>query len=442
MASVNKRRWTHKGVTKEAWVLRYTDNDRKRRMETFKSKKAADGRRLVIEQEVDMGVHTAKRETVTLGEAVDAWLRECDRRHKIGDGMAGYTLNNYIRQAHNNIIPEIGAIRLTNLTANRMQDFANDLSVRLKPSTVTNIAVILRSVLKFAVTRKWLRRNPLADQPLRVPSITGDQIDVPSKEELRSLLQVLARRRRFEQPRAYLHRVAMVMLALFAGLRRGEISGLLWENVDLEAGLIYVRHSYSSIDGLRAPKTKAGIRTVPMAPQVLAALRQLSSLIEGETTGYVLQTKGGNPVQPHHIGNAFWKPIMREAGLLKENGAVRYSFHSLRHAAASLWIEQGLAPLHIKKMIGHASVQMTYDVYGHLFPEDDATRKAVLGASEQFDRLGSVSPPTISHDLSLNKLANGKVSPQPLGIADKKHANGRIRHSFHATTAQQSSLTP
>ena len=76
MASVKKRRWTHRGETKEAWVLRYTDNDRKRRMETFKSKKAADERRKVIEQEIDMGIHTAKRETVTVEEALDAWLRD------------------------------------------------------------------------------------------------------------------------------------------------------------------------------------------------------------------------------------------------------------------------------------------------------------------------------------------------------------------------------
>lgn len=65
MASVKKRRWTHRGETKEAWVLRYTDNDRERRMETFKSKKAADERRKVIEQEIDMG--TCSRRTMPRG---------------------------------------------------------------------------------------------------------------------------------------------------------------------------------------------------------------------------------------------------------------------------------------------------------------------------------------------------------------------------------------
>ncbi len=68
-------------------------------MEIFKSKKAADERRKTIEQEIDMGVHTAKRATVTLAEAVQFWLRDCDRRHKIGDGMAGHTLQNYTTAA-------------------------------------------------------------------------------------------------------------------------------------------------------------------------------------------------------------------------------------------------------------------------------------------------------------------------------------------------------
>ena len=76
MASVKKRRWTHRGETKEDWVLRYTDNDRKRRMETFKSKKAADERRKVIEQEIDMGIHTAKREDDATRLAVDDASRQ------------------------------------------------------------------------------------------------------------------------------------------------------------------------------------------------------------------------------------------------------------------------------------------------------------------------------------------------------------------------------
>ncbi len=383
MASVKKRRWTHRGETKEAWVLRYTDNDRKRRMETFKSKKAADERRKVIEQEIDMGIHTAKRETVTVEEALDAWLRDCDRRHKWGK-IAGGTVKNYYVAAEKHIVPRLGYIRLVDLTANRMQGLINDLAERYSRSTLSHISIVLRSTLKFAVVNKWLRRNPLADQPLSLPAKSG-QVQIPSKHDLRLLLKALASRRRFEQHHAYLFRVAMVMLALFAGLRRGEISGLLWENVDLENRLVYVRHSYSIYDGLRAPKSKAGVRTVPMAPQVLAALSQLEKDLGENRTGYVFHMRSGKPLHPAHISNHYWKPIAREAGLVREDGSLKYSFHSLRHAAASLWIEQGLAPFYIKKIIGHASVAMTYDVYGHLFPEDDATRLAVDDASRQFE---------------------------------------------------------
>lgn len=175
------------------------------------------------------------------------------------------------------------------------------------------------------------------------------------------------------------------MLALFAGLRRGEIVGLQWENVDFAAGVIRVRHSYSSVDGLRAPKTQAGIRTIPMAPPVRAALSMLRDAVGNEAVGYVLTGKYGNPILPHHLGHAYWKPLSKAAGLLKEDGSPKYHFHALRNAAASLLIKQGLSPLHIKNIIGHSSVTMTWDVYGHLFPEDDAIRHAIAEVASQFD---------------------------------------------------------
>ena len=261
MASVSKRIWTHKGITKSTWTVRYVDRGGRQRQKTFEKKKDADAYRTRIETELCDDTHVARSQTVTVAAAMDQWLRDCDRRHKIGDSMAGYTRYNYEKAARVHVIPAFGRIKLTEVTANQVQDFINEKIEEYSWRTVTSMICVLRLMLKHAMWRGWLRRNPLADRAVRIPRNRASQIPIPSTDELRQLLSALATRRPLEHRRAYASRVIMVRLALFAGLRRGEIIGLQWENVDFEAGTIKVRHSYSSADGLRAPKTQAGVRT-------------------------------------------------------------------------------------------------------------------------------------------------------------------------------------
>jgi integrase len=385
MASVTKRVWVYQGITKSAWAVRYVDGGSRQRQRTFAKKKDADTYRSRLETELGDRTHLAQSQTVTVAAAMDQWLRDCDRRHKIGDRMAGYTRNNYQKTARIHVIPAFSKIKFTELTANQVQDFINEKIEEYSWRTVTSMICVLRLMLKHAIWGGWLRRNPLADRAIRIPRNGAPQIPIPTKDELRRLLCVLATKWPLEHRRAYAARVVMVVLAVFAGSRRGEIIGLQWENVDFEAGTIKVRYSYSSVDGLRAPKTQAGVRTIPMALPVRAALSQLRDAVGNEAVGYVLTGTHGKPIIPQHLTSHYWKRMSKAADLLNENGSPKYHFHALRHAAASLLIEQGLPPLHVKKIIGHSSVTMTLDVYGHLFPEDDASRHAVREVASQFD---------------------------------------------------------
>ena len=113
MATVRKRRWEYpkgSGKWREAWVLTYYPDGR-RTQETFHSKKAADNRRREVEYEQEMGVHTVKRETVTVGEALDAFLADCERRHRIGDSMSGNSVFNYRYAAEHHIRPVLGELQ-------------------------------------------------------------------------------------------------------------------------------------------------------------------------------------------------------------------------------------------------------------------------------------------------------------------------------------------
>ncbi|WP_376957727.1 site-specific integrase [Azospirillum sp. A26] len=377
MASVSKRKWKHNQEEKEAWVVRYVDQSGKRRMKTFEKKKEADAYRFKIEREINDGIHTPDRCTLTMKDTVDEYLRDCDRRRKVGDRMAGGTLYGYKIIAEKHIVHSFGARRINQINSLEIQDFVNEKGLKYARRTVTRIVLVLRNVLTFAVSRGWLKRNPMADQPPRVPGATPERIEIPTKEELRSILEYLSVRRANEHHMAHYRRIVMVMLGLFAGMRRGEICGLTWENIDFDKNVILVRHSYSVIDGLKAPKSRAGVRDIPMAAPVRAALLQLQVELGEGATGLVMKTNRGTPLKPDDMYYWYWRPLCIAAGLVSEDGGAKYHFHALRHAAVSLLIEQGLPPLHIKRIVGHASISLTMDTYGHLFPEDDAARHAV-----------------------------------------------------------------
>ncbi|KTQ92655.1 hypothetical protein NS226_15300 [Aureimonas ureilytica] len=386
MASVSKREWDHNGETKTAWVVRYTDNDGKRRLKTFDKKKDADKYRTQVEVEVGNGLHKAPSQTVTFGFAADEYMKDCERRWRIKDRMAGNTLRHYAASMRANVRPAFASMLLTDLTAAKIQAFINEDSERLAWRTVNIHLILIRNVIQFALDRDWLAVSPLAARKVRLPKADDGRRSIPTKDEIRSILEVIAGgRQRGEQRNSYRVRVASVLIAIFAGLRRGEICGLQWENVDLENGYLHVRHSLSIYDGLKTPKTKAGVRSVPMAKPVRGILELLKKEAGGNPTGFVLQTRNGTPINPNDI-YTHWRAVMKAAGLTSgENDTPKYTFHDLRHTAVSLLIEQGLDAMRLKDIIGHGSVTMTMDVYGHLFPDDNRARNAITAASAQFD---------------------------------------------------------
>jgi integrase len=121
------------------------------------------------------------------------------------------------------------------------------------------------------------------------------------------------------------------------------------------------------------PKSAAGQRDIPMSPTVFNTLREWQRACPKGESDLVFPNTLGN-VQPlGNIGQRVWFPLQREAGLVDAEGKPLFNFHALRHFAASLWIGLGFTPKRLQVMLGHSSVQMTFDRYGHLFPslEDD-----------------------------------------------------------------------
>jgi integrase len=218
----------------------------------------------------------------------------------------------------------------------------------------------LHSILASAVRDELIPANPAtgADKP----ALADGPVKVWEPDEVREFLQRSAR-----------HRLgALFEIAVLTGLRRGEITGLRWADVDLAARKIVVRHNRVTVDGKiieQTTKTRAGLRTLPLSDAAVASLLawHLRQAAEAEAAGEVWQHRGhvftneiGAQLDPAYVTRLF--QAIRKQG----EPLAQLSFHGLRHCAASLMLASGADIAVVSKLIGHASIGVTSDVYGHL----------------------------------------------------------------------------
>jgi integrase len=163
----------------------------------------------------------------------------------------------------------------------------------------------------------------------------------------------------------------LIITAVFTGMRLSELRGLRWSDVDLDTGIIHVRQRADQWGSMGAPKTKAGKRDVPIAPLVVNSLRIWRVSCPKGDLDLVFPTKDGKPQNMSNFHTHAWYPLIARC-------RVDYKFHMLRHAAASLFIAYlGWTPKRIQSVMGHSSVSMTFDLYGHLFEDKEADRGAM-----------------------------------------------------------------
>lgn len=164
-----------------------------------------------------------------------------------------------------------------------------------------------------------------------------------------------------------------------------ELRGLRWPDVDLEAGVIHVRQRADSWGKMGPPKSKAGKRDIPLAPLVLNTLRQWRIDCPKGELDLVFPNNRGKIERMWNIHEHTWYPLQNKCGLTADTGkkdadgnpisSHRYCFHMLRHAAASLFIAYlGWTPKRLQTVMGHSSINMTFDLYGHPFENIEADR--------------------------------------------------------------------
>jgi integrase len=155
-------------------------------------------------------------------------------------------------------------------------------------------------------------------------------------------------------------------------LRASELRGLRWSDVDLDAEIIHVRQRADAWRSLGPPKSKAGSRDIPLVPTVVNALKGWKPSCPASKLDLVFPTAKGGVQTIQNVYRLFWYPIRKKCEL------PNCGFHSLRHVAASLFIAHlGWTPKRTQEVMGHASISMTFDTYGHMF-KDKATDKEAM----------------------------------------------------------------
>jgi integrase len=163
------------------------------------------------------------------------------------------------------------------------------------------------------------------------------------------------------------------MVALFSGLRQGELLGLRWDGVDLEGAALHVNQALQRVNGqllLVPPKTARSRRSVSLPPMVVEALRhhkagqreeRLLAGPEWKETALVFTTRGGSPIEPRNATRSF-KRVLARAGIRE------IRFHDLRHSCATLLLVQGVAPRVVMEILGHSQISLTMNTYSHVLP--------------------------------------------------------------------------
>src|SRR5262249_40306034 len=190
--------------------------------------------------------------------------------------------------------------------------------------------------------------------------------DIPSPAEIKRLIDAAKVDR---------HR-ALLLTAALAGLRASELRGLRWKDVELKAGELHVRQRADRYCRIGAPKTESSVRAIPLAPDVVAALKKWFLRCPKGEHGLVFPSSTGH-VEHHSNMLRSLSPVMIDAGVVDKNGEPKYALHAFRHFFASWcinpksWGGRELPAKLVQQLLGHSSIVMTLNVYGHLFPRGD-----------------------------------------------------------------------
>ena len=302
---------------------------------------------------IDAGTYKMPCE-LTVGEFLDVWVKE----YLVG--CKSLTVKNYSEQVRKHLKPALGSIRLDKLTPHTIQRFYNGLTASgLAPKTVKNIHGVLHSALQQALLNGLITVNP--SNACKLPRVTKPEIRPLEPEEIKAIL-------REAQLDDYCN---LFIVALFTGMRQGELLGLSWDYVNFETGVITIKQQLQCKDGeyfLETPKSGRG-RSILPAPVVMEALKkeqekqQAAKAFAGACWSNPMNLVFTDAIGKHLVRRTVVKHFKKVA---ERAGVEESRFHDLRHTFAVTSLYAGDDIKSVQANLGHATAQFTLDVYGHV----------------------------------------------------------------------------
>jgi integrase len=299
----------------------------------------------------------------TLRQAAQEWIDLAETgviRTRSGDTYKPSALRTYRMALRAHILPRLGHLRLSAVTRHHVQDLADHLvATGSAPSTVRNAILPLRAIYRRAHHLDHVAQNPT--RKLLLPAVRGGRDRVARPEEADTLINALPADDQ-----------ALWATALYAGLRRGELQALQWHDIDLDQDLIHVRRSWDRVEGPIEPKSRAGTRRVPLT-HILRRYLITHRLRNPNTTldHPVFASPAGHVFEPNSTirrAHAHWRRL----------GLRPILPHECRHTYAAFMIAAGVNPKALQTYMGHASITITLDRYGHLLPGNETHAATLL----------------------------------------------------------------
>lgn len=358
--SIRKRTVTRKdGTTRTFWEARYslgldpvTRKQRQKSITGSTQREVAQKLRAAVAA-IDAGTYKMPCE-LTVGEFLDVWVNE----YLVG--CKPLTVKNYSEQVRKHLKPALGSIRLDKLTPHTIQRFYNGLTASgLAPKTVKNIHGVLHSALQQALLNGLITVNP--SNACKLPRVTKPEIRPLEPEEIKAIL-------REAQLDDYCN---LFIVALFTGMRQGELLGLSWDYVNFDTGIITIKQQLQCKDGeyfLETPKSGRG-RSILPAPVVMEALQkerekqQAAKAFAGACWSNPMNLVFTDAIGKHLVRRTVVKHFKKVA---ERAGVEESRFHDLRHTFAVTSLYAGDDIKSVQANLGHATAQFTLDVYGHV----------------------------------------------------------------------------
>jgi integrase len=344
---------------RRTWSVMYRDPSGEQRWEgKFKTRGAAQRRLTEVLGQIDKGTY-AQPSSVTFERFAEDWLAA--RRQIRGSTESGY--GSIISRQ---LVPRLGAVTVSAL---RFEDIdaavSGMIEDELSPKTIHNAVTLLRTILAGKKGPSAIRRGLAFQDPtlgLELPPLESRQITPPNPEQVWTLINTAKELGGLGYPLTY--------LGAFTGLRRNEVLGLRFDDIEWFANEINVRYAISKRRGtdgahkwewhVGPPKSRKSHRRIAATESVMKMLADLKAgrpgsafLFPGDCAGFI---------DPDKFDAEIWKPIAVKA----DRAGTR--FHDLRHFFASQLIANGETAAFVRDQMGHSSIKVTFDTYGHLFP--------------------------------------------------------------------------